>query len=582
MALFPKTPGVYIKEVSLLPPSVAAVATGIPAFIGYTEKGPTSPIRITSLLEYTSTFGGPQHEAFAISISDPSPPAEATIADTTASSAISKYNLYYQLQMYFANGGGPCYVISAGTYNATVGTSPVTANLDAALQRAEEIDEPTILCIPEAISGTVVQATLNNNMLTQCAKLKDRFAVMDVKVLGTSIVNDASTFRSSDVGNNNLKYGASYYPSLKTTLTRFFLDDEVITTDTRTTGALYNNAPNNTLFAVRNGVSAWGGITILDTTGLQGDSITINLTPLTATAVAPTTENQFQSTGTTANTANNLAIAINNHSILSAQVFARVSGNVVTVLAVNSGTDANLFPFTTTAGITDATLQNNAGNTLNGGINNSIDSTLYNRIVSLLNTKYALELYPSATMAGIYASVDRDRGVWKSPANVSLNLVTLLSVNVTDDDQAGLNVDAVGGKSINAIRNFPGRGILVWGARTLDGNSNEWRYVNVRRLFIMVEESTKKASEFVVFEPNDKNTWNRVKGMISNFLTNLWKDGALMGDKPEQAYFVKVGLNETMSAQDILEGKLIVQIGLAAVRPAEFIILEFSHKLQEA
>lgn len=98
----------------------------------------------------------------------------------------------------------------------------------------------------------------------------------------------------------------------------------------------------------------------------------------------------------------------------------------------------------------------------------------------------------------------------------------------------------------------------------------------------MVEESSKKASEFVVFEPNDKNTWNRVKGTIGNFLTTLWRDGALTGDKPEQAFFVKVGLNETMTAQDILEGKMIVQIGLAAVRPAEFIILQFMHKVQEA
>jgi uncharacterized protein len=185
-------------------------------------------------------------------------------------------------------------------------------------------------------------------------------------------------------------------------------------------------------------------------------------------------------------------------------------------------------------------------------------------------------------MAGIYAAVDRDRGVWKAPANVGVNMVASMNTTISDEDQAILNVDATSGKSINAIRKFTGRGTLVWGARTLDGNSNEWRYVNVRRLFIMAEESCKKASEFVVFEPNDNNTWIRVKGMISNFLTNLWRDGALAGEKPEQAFFVKVGLGETMSAQDILEGRLIVLIGMAAVRPAEFIVLQFEHKLQEA
>jgi hypothetical protein len=135
---------------------------------------------------------------------------------------------------------------------------------------------------------------------------------------------------------------------------------------------------------------------------------------------------------------------------------------------------------------------------------------------------------------------------------------------------------------VNAIRSFKDRGILVWGARTLAGNDNEWRYVPVRRLFITIEESIKNATEFVVFEPNDRNTWVRVRAMIQNYLTGLWRQGALAGSKPEDAFFVNVGLGETMTAQDILEGKLIVEVGIAAVRPAEFIILNFSHKLQES
>jgi hypothetical protein len=146
----------------------------------------------------------------------------------------------------------------------------------------------------------------------------------------------------------------------------------------------------------------------------------------------------------------------------------------------------------------------------------------------------------------------------------------------------GLNVDAVSGKSINAIRSFTGKGTLIFGARTLAGNDNEWRYVSVRRFFNMVEESTKKATEPFVFEPNDANTWVRVQGMIENFLTTLWRQGALQGAKPEHAYYVAVGLGKTMTALDILEGRMIVEIGLAVVRPAEFIILRFSHKLAES
>ncbi|MCH5716191.1 phage tail sheath C-terminal domain-containing protein [Niabella hibiscisoli] len=114
------------------------------------------------------------------------------------------------------------------------------------------------------------------------------------------------------------------------------------------------------------------------------------------------------------------------------------------------------------------------------------------------------------------------------------------------------------------------------------GNDNEWRYVSVRRFFNMVEESCKKASGQFVFEPNDANTWVKVKAMIENYLTVLWRQGALAGAKPEHAFYVACGLNQTMTAQDILEGKLIVEIGMAAVRPAEFIILRFSHKMQES
>jgi phage tail sheath protein FI len=123
---------------------------------------------------------------------------------------------------------------------------------------------------------------------------------------------------------------------------------------------------------------------------------------------------------------------------------------------------------------------------------------------------------------------------------------------------------------------------MVWGARTLAGNDNEWRYVNVRRLFIMIEESAKKSSSFAVFEANDASTWLKVKGMLEGYLHGLWEQGALQGPTPEAAFYASVGLGKTMTAQDVLEGRMIVEIGIAAVRPAEFIVLRFSHKLPEA
>jgi cation diffusion facilitator CzcD-associated flavoprotein CzcO len=131
------------------------------------------------------------------------------------------------------------------------------------------------------------------------------------------------------------------------------------------------------------------------------------------------------------------------------------------------------------------------------------------------------------------------------------------------------------------VRAFTGKGTLIWGARTLAGNDNEWRFVSVRRLFNMIEESARKGTAFAVFEPNDMTTWLKVKGTIESLLYSLWERGALAGSKPEAAYFVHVGLGKTMNTQDVLEGRMIVEIGVAAVRPAEFIVLRFTHKLQE-
>ena len=205
----------------------------------------------------------------------------------------------------------------------------------------------------------------------------------------------------------------------------------------------------------------------------------------------------------------------------------------------------------------------------------------YKNIVNEIQKSASL-VPPSGAIAGVYSQVDSDRGVWKAPANVSLSSTSSPCLRLDNKQQEDLNVDVTAGKSINAIRPFTGKGTLVWGARTLAGNDNEWRYVSVRRFFNMVEKSLKLSTNWAVFEPNDVNTWTRVKGMIENYLTNLWKQGALAGATPDAAFFVNIGLGTTMSQVDILEGRMNVEIGMAVVRPAEFIVLKFSHKLQES
>lgn len=198
-------------------------------------------------------------------------------------------------------------------------------------------------------------------------------------------------------------------------------------------------------------------------------------------------------------------------------------------------------------------------------------ATLFGEILKLVNL-----LPPSGAVTGVYATIDTSRGVWKVPANETLNAVAGIYNTIGDEEQRELNVDTAEGKSVNAIRSFTGKGILVWGARTLAGNDNEWRYIQVRRLATMIEASIQQSLQWVVFEPNTAATWVRAKGSIKNFLTNLWRQGAFAGAKPADGFFVSIGLNETMTQLDIQNGVLNVEIGIAPVRPAEFIIIRLS------
>ncbi|OQS37533.1 phage tail sheath family protein [Chromobacterium haemolyticum] len=186
------------------------------------------------------------------------------------------------------------------------------------------------------------------------------------------------------------------------------------------------------------------------------------------------------------------------------------------------------------------------------------------------------EIPPSAAVAGAYCTVDRERGVWKAPANVALKGGVKPKYKVSDATQGELNK----GKALNMIREFQGSGTLIWGARTLE-DKDDWRYVPIRRLFNSVEKDVAKAMQPMVFEPNSQATWERVRGAIDNYLRKLWQQGALLGDSEKEAYFVQIGKGVTMSDDDIKQGKMIVTVGMAAVRPAEFIILQFTQSLNQ-
>ena len=188
---------------------------------------------------------------------------------------------------------------------------------------------------------------------------------------------------------------------------------------------------------------------------------------------------------------------------------------------------------------------------------------------------------PSSAMAGAYSMVDFTASVAQSPANISLGSVISPSVNINNDNQEDLNLP-LNGKAVNAIRSFQGKGVLVWGARTLDGNSKDFRYVSVRRTMTFLEQSVKFAAEAFVFEPNNATTWSTLRATVSNFLTNQWQSGLLAGQSPEDAFQVEIGLGSTMTPNDILDGILKMTVKVAITRPAEFIVITFEQQQQKS
>jgi phage tail sheath protein FI len=181
-----------------------------------------------------------------------------------------------------------------------------------------------------------------------------------------------------------------------------------------------------------------------------------------------------------------------------------------------------------------------------------------------------LTVPPSGHVAGVWARTDAARGVWKAPANEVVRGVARLASDVTTGEQDLLNPSQV-----NCIRSFGANGIRIWGARTLAATDQSWRYINVRRLFIFIEESIRRGTQWVVFEPNDPDLWARVRRTVAAFLNNLWMQGALVGATADQAFFILCdGSNNPASSVD--DGKLIVDVGLAPVKPAEFVIFRIS------
>ena len=502
MALDYKTPGVYVEEKSLLPPSVAGVATAIPAFIGYTEKKTKNPVqKVTSLLEFQNLFGEGK---------------ELTVKNGQLKG--QEFVLYDSMRLYFDNGGGTCYVASAGTYEEAELEEPTQQQYKDAIAQVAQQAEVTLLVFPDAAMLLDLDdlKAVQEEALAQCVSLVGRFVILDVQqnlsatyaTPSEQIDGDIDTFRNKV--SKDLCYGAAYYPYLKTSYPKDIPFREVL--------------------------KALGII-----------------------SAAPTDD-----------------------------VNPAAPADDVNSEAQQEKDEEPVFDRKQTP--TQEQIRERAAWIARQDEKDPVIKMKMNAIIPLID-KYAETLEdlkdeasvipPSGAIAGLYVATDNRVGVWQAPANVGIAGIKDVCVQINDNQQAGMNVDPLSSKSINAIRFFKGKGILVWGSRTLDGGSEEWKYVPVRRLFSYVEQSVKLATDWAVFQPNDANTWVRIKCQISNFLSTLWRDGALAGASADEAFFVEVGKGITMTESDINNGLLRVRIGLAAVRPAEFIILEFSHKVQE-
>jgi len=526
MAIKLATPGVYIEEKNAFPNSVAAVPTAVPAFVGYTEKVTRNgqslinkPVRIGSLTDFQSIFGGGFSPTFDIKEVSNVPSYDFEIDGKTyqvTPSSNSRFILFDSIRLFFANGGGTCYVVSAGSYFAPGKVAPASSEpkdpkakpeptpsapapkpnaiskkaLEDGIAALVLEDEPTMLVIPEAVMLEKADCyALQQAMVMHCGfKMRDRFAIVDIYdgyEARTYDEKDVITQFREGIGNNNLDFVAAYYPWVYTSIVQ---NEEV---------SFHNIANTNKLAEL-----------------------------LTKEATETT-----------------------NDAKRSEEIKIEV-----------------------------AKLKDSPSESLNQTLKTISPAfkTILDRVKMQMNI-----LPPAAGMAGVYSAIDSSRGVWKAPANVGFNSVITPTVKLTHEDQEDLNI-TVTGKSVNAIRTFTGEGPVIWGARTMDGNSQDWRYINVRRTMIYIEQSIKFAAKAYVFEPNTSSTWVLIRSMISSFLSNLWTQGGLVGLTPGDAYEVLIGLGSTMTPNDILDGVMRITVKVAVSRPAEFIVITFQQKMQES
>jgi uncharacterized protein len=529
-----KTPGVYISEPNSFPPSIVGLPTAVPVFIGYTEFAlnnkkniPMTPVAISSMAEFRQYFGGGFQETYYLYSGDPTKvPATDTKLGTMSlydggpsyilvETGSSTFNLYDSMQIFYNNGGGDCFVVSCGTYGGG-GTPPAIAKADL-------------------LGG-----------LQACANLigPTMVAIPDAVLLASA--ND---------------YADVIVAMLNQCLQR---QDRIALLDVRGADTVTENNRADVISAFRNALA-----------GAPPEAYRYGAAYFPALQTSVVSASDLDITSFAASGYDALTKALTDavkalYPGAAAGQASPAGQAIIDTYVANIGKSvpdpapgAASPPGTLTHSI------------LTNALTNSIPGmrALFTHMADSQNV-----LPPSGALAGVITEMDTLRGVWNAPANTGIANLVAPTMQITDAMQEDMNAPAMG-KAINAIRVLPGRGPLIWGARTLDSTSNDWRYIQVRRTMIYVEQSIKTALNAFVFAPNTASTWTTVVSMVESFLHGLWASGGLMGNSAAEAYNVKCGLGVTMTSDDILNGNMIVAVVLQMVHPAEFIELVFTQQM---
>lgn len=570
----PTTPGISVEEITRLPNSVSLIDTAIPVFIGYTEMIPeehTGPRNISSLLEYEKHFGKAKKESILLRDTEDKG-VEIITPD-------AQFLMYYSLQMYFANGGGPCEILSAGNY--TSGTVEL-ADLIAGLNRVNHSDEPRLIVFPDAVSLPEADfyTIFNQTIAKITSTAKNWFVIIDT-YYGNSVTQSNNRNTIANLRNNIVltTHAAAYFPHLTTILNYTF--DETDTPIVHT--GLQSEGQASAVFYAGE-IAALEELKAMASEEIESVSVdALVLADLLSQAIAiaeEINETADETSGQPLDAKADLIEAIEEAKAVLEAIYDGTIDDFVIPDDLEAGTPVFSGEFDA---LIDAILavKDEVGAANGKTLKNleSSNSVLYHQIKKEISSLKVV-LPPSAAMAGVYGRIDATRGVWKAPANVSLNYVLGPTEKVSDHEQSDMNVNDAG--SVNAIRAFTGKGTLVWGARTMDtkektedDQENIWKYINVRRYYDMIKLSIDRALTDGKFinEPNISQTWLRAETMIENFLNQQWMDGALVGSTAKEAYHVEV------SGDIVKAGTMNITVKIALVRPAEFIVLNFSHQL---